>query len=49
MPTDTFTPAFNHDLATQISQCGVIAVLVIDDAEDAVLAKPFDNGVSRWS
>ena len=48
MPTDTLTPAFNRELAAQINQCGVIAVLVIDDAEDAVpLAKTLlDNGVS---
>lgn len=48
MQSNTLTPAFHHELAAQISKCGVIAVLVIDDAEDAVpLAKTlFDNGVS---
>src|SRR6187431_329953 len=34
------TPAFNPDLAQRIEQAGIVAVLVIDRAEDAVpLAK----------
>ncbi len=48
MLDDTTTPAFNPELAGQINQCGIIAVLVIDNADDAVpLAKTLlDNGVS---
>jgi 2-dehydro-3-deoxyphosphogluconate aldolase/(4S)-4-hydroxy-2-oxoglutarate aldolase len=44
----TLTPAFNPDLAERIAGCGIIAVLVIDDAELAVpLARTLlDNGVS---
>lgn len=48
MLSDTPTPAFAPELAAQIKQCGIIAVLVIDDADNAVqLAKTLlDNGVS---
>lgn len=48
MPYEALTPSFNPDLARQINQCGIIAVLVIDHADDAVpLAQTLlDNGVS---
>ncbi len=44
----TLSPAFNPALADRINRCGIIAVLVIDDAELAVpLARTLlDNGVS---
>lgn len=48
MIDDTLSPAFNPELAARINKCGIIAVLVIDNAEHAVpLARTLlDNGVS---
>ncbi len=48
MIDETHTPAFNSELAEKINKAGIIAVLVIDNADDAVpLAKTLlDNGIS---
>lgn len=48
MINDTHAPAFNPELAEKINKAGIIAVLVIDNADDAVpLAKTLlDNGIS---